>query len=66
MSCPYFDEGYFGACGASESRYVPSMDKREQYCFKQSYRCCPTLLEHLYEEGIAVANRSPHKKLSQQ
>jgi hypothetical protein len=57
MSCPYFDEGYFGTCGASELRYFPSMDEREQYCFKQTYGLCPTLLEYLYENDMAMANR---------
>ena len=64
MSCPYFDEAYFGTCCASESRYVPSMEKREAYCFKRTYRFCPTLLEHLYENDTAIANCPPKKNLA--
>jgi hypothetical protein len=37
MSCPYFEEGYIGTCGASESRYVPSIERMEIHCFKQTY-----------------------------
>jgi len=61
MSCPYFEEGYICTCRASASRYVPRIERMEQYCFKQTYRLCPTLLEHLYENNIAMANCSPKK-----
>ena len=53
MSCPYFEEGYFGICCASKSRYVPSIEMMEQYCFKNIYRLCPILLayqNHKYQE----------------
>ncbi len=53
MSCPYFEEGYFGICCASESRFVPSIGMMEMYCFKNIYGLCPTLLEYQnlkYEE----------------
>jgi hypothetical protein len=65
MSCPYFDEGYFGTCAASETRYVPSIKQMETYCFQQNYRLCPTLSEYLYEHNMAMANCPPEKKLSQ-
>lgn len=42
MNCPYFEEGYFGICCASKSRYVPSIEIMEHYCFKEIYRLCPT------------------------
>ena len=45
MSCPYFEEGDIGTCGASLIRYVPSIEKMETYCFKRIYRLCPTLSE---------------------
>lgn len=64
MSCPYFDEGYIGTCGVVASRYVPSIEKMETYCFKQTYRLCPILREYLYENDIAMANYIPKKKLS--
>jgi len=48
MGCPYFEEGYFGICCASKSRYVPSIEKMEQYCFKKIYRLCP-ILSHMKE-----------------
>jgi len=47
MSCPYFDDGYFGTCSASVLRYIPSIDKMETYCFKRTYRLCPTLSESM-------------------
>lgn len=61
MSCPYFDGRYIGICGASASRYVPSIERMETYCFKQGYRFCPTLSEYLYENDMAMANY-PQKK----
>jgi len=64
MSCPYFDEAYFGTCCASESRYVPSMEKRESYCFRRTYRFCPTLLERLYESNTTTSSCSPKKESS--
>ena len=62
MNCPYFDEGYFGTCGASESRYVPSIERMETYCFKKAYRRCPTLSEYLYDNDMAIANYPLRKK----
>jgi hypothetical protein len=56
MSCPYFEEGYIGTCGASASRYVPSIERMETYCFKQTYGLCPILSEYIYEYDTAVAN----------
>jgi hypothetical protein len=64
MSCPYYEVGYIGTCGASESRYVPTIERMETYCFKQNYRLCPTLSEYLYEHDMAMANHLPEKKLS--
>jgi len=66
MGCPYFDEGYIGTCGASLARYVPSIERMETYCFKKTYRLCPTLSEYLYENDMAMANYSPKKELSHQ
>jgi len=43
MSCPYFQKGYFGTCGASASKYIPSIERMETYCFKETYGLCPTL-----------------------
>lgn len=63
MSCPYFDEGYIGTCCASASRYVPTLERMETYCFKPTYRLCPTLSEYLYENDIAMAHCPPKKKL---
>jgi len=64
MCCPYFDERYIGTCGASASRYVPSIERLETYCFKHTYRHCPTLLEYLYENDTAMANRLPKKEVA--
>lgn len=53
MSCPYFEEGYFGTCCASESKYVPSIKIMERYCFKNTYGLCPTFTayqDHKYQE----------------
>ncbi len=47
MSCPYFEEGYIGTCGASETRYVPRIERMEQYCFKETYGLCPILSESI-------------------
>jgi hypothetical protein len=47
MSCPYFEEGYIGTCGASVARYVPRIERMEQYCFKQIYGLCPILSESI-------------------
>jgi len=63
MSCPYFDEGNFSTCSASESRYVPSIERMETYCFKKTYRFCPTLSEYLFENDMAMANYHLRKKL---
>jgi hypothetical protein len=52
MSCPYYEEEYFGTCRASESRYVPSIGIMEKYCFKKSYRLCPTL--SVYQKAINI------------
>jgi len=62
MSCPYFYEGYFATCGAAESRYVPSIERMETYCFKKAYRSCPTLSEYLYDDATAMANYPLRKK----
>ena len=56
MSCPYLKEGYIETCGASVSKYVPSIEMIETHCFKQIYRLCPTLSEYLYENDLAMAN----------
>lgn len=53
MGCPYFEEGSFGTCGVSETRYVPSIAIMEKYCFAKSYGLCPTLSayeDHKYQE----------------
>jgi len=53
MSCPYFEEGSFGTCCASESRYVPTIAMMEKYCFAKGYGLCPILLSYeraLYRE----------------
>jgi hypothetical protein len=63
MSCPYFDEGYFGTCSASKARYVPRIERMETYCFKPTYRLCPILSEYLYENDMAMANRSSKKEV---
>ena len=52
MSCPYFKEGYIGVCIASELRYVPSIVRMEQYCFKEHYRFCPNLNACMPGNGI--------------
>ncbi len=65
MNCPYFDEGYFGTCGASQSRYVPTIERMETYCFKKAYRLCPTLSKYLCDNDIAMANYPLRKKLFQ-
>ncbi len=55
MSCPYFKEGYVGACTASESIYIPSIARMELYCFKEGYRFCPNLVaEEVTPEGTGV------------
>ncbi len=59
MSCPYFEVGYIGTCGASESNYVPSIARMETYCFQQAYRLCPTLAEYLCEIDMAIGNHQP-------
>jgi hypothetical protein len=46
MSCPYFEEGYFGTCCASSSRYVPTIEMMERYCFRKIYGLCP-ILSHI-------------------
>ncbi len=55
MNCPYFDEGYFGTCGAAGQRYVPSIERMETYCFRKTYRRCPTLSEYLCDNRKATA-----------
>ncbi len=62
MSCPYFKEGYFGTCGASESRYFPNIERMETYCFKQTYRLCPTLSGYPCEKDMSMANYALKKK----
>lgn len=52
MSCPYFEEGYVGTCGASETTYVPSIERMENFCFKAAYRLCPVLSECLLEDDL--------------
>jgi hypothetical protein len=51
MSCPYFKEGYVGVCVASESMYVPSINKLETNCFSEEYRCCTNLAAYLCGRG---------------
>ncbi len=41
MSCPYFQEGYFGICVASDAVHVPSIAEIETFCFKVFYTSCP-------------------------
>jgi hypothetical protein len=53
MGCPYFEEGSFGMCCASEQRYVPSIKMMEEYCFQTVYRRCPIFTayqDHKYQE----------------
>jgi len=64
MGCPYYEVGYIGTCGASEAVYVPTIERMETYCFRKTYRLCPTLSEFLYENDLAIANRPPGKDLS--
>lgn len=52
MSCPYFEEGYVGSCGASETTYIPSIERMETYCFKPVYRLCPVLSDCLFEDDL--------------
>jgi len=54
MSCLYFEEGSFGTCCASESRYLPTISIMERYCFAKSYGLCPILRayeNHRYPEA---------------
>jgi hypothetical protein len=44
MSCPFFEEVYFGTCHASNIRYAPTIETMEHYCFKKLHRFCPILL----------------------
>jgi hypothetical protein len=44
MSCPYFKEGYFGLCVASDAIHVPSIDEMERLCFRSWYRTCPNIV----------------------
>jgi hypothetical protein len=64
MSCPYFEEGYIGTCSASESRYVPRIERMETYCFKKTYRLCPTLTKFLYENNSHMANCPQTKEVA--
>ena len=64
MTCPYFDGSYIGTCGASASRYVPSIERMETYCFKQTHSLCPVLSEYLYEINMAMANCLPKKRVA--
>ena len=41
MSCPYFKEGYFAVCDASNSIHVPTIAEMETFCFKANYENCP-------------------------
>jgi len=52
MSCPYFEEGYVGSCDASETKYIPSIERMETFCFKPVYRLCPVLSECLFEDDL--------------
>ena len=61
MSCPYFEEGYIGSCSASESRYVPSIEVMETYCFKKIHRLCPTFSKYLCKNH--KIDRSHRKEL---
>ncbi len=63
MNCPYFDEGYFGTCGAAEQRYVPSIERMETYCFRKTYRRCPTLSEYLCENNKTMGRIYPDKEV---
>jgi hypothetical protein len=54
MSCPYFKEGYVGLCVASESKYVPSINKMETYCFSEDYRLCANLATYVCGSGTGL------------
>ncbi len=63
MGCPYFDEVYIGTCGLASKRNLPSIEQMEKYCVRQNYRLCPELMEHMYENDMAMANRRAARKL---
>jgi hypothetical protein len=42
MSCPCFKEDLFGICVAYESPHVVSIAEMENYCFKETFKYCPT------------------------
>ncbi len=56
MSCPYYKEGYFGVCTASESTHVPNIEKMETYCFSECYRLCPDLAASLFSKRTEFDN----------
>ena len=69
MSCPYFKEGYVGVCAASESMYVPSINKLETCCFREGYRRCTNLVAFLSVRGPSAAHtefRPLKEKLNEQ
>ncbi len=51
VSCPFFKEGYFGICVASDTVRVPGISEMENFCFKASYKSCPSFdaASHLCE-----------------
>jgi hypothetical protein len=65
MSCPYFEEGYIGSCRASETTYIPSIDRMETFCFKPVYRLCPVLSDYLFEDDLETAACSQREKTAQ-
>ncbi len=64
MGCPYFEEGYVGTCGASESKYIPTIAKMETYCFKEVYRLCPILSAYLFEDDIEMDIRDRKEEVN--
>lgn len=58
MSCPYYKVGYIGVCAASETLYVPGIDRMETYCFSDCYRLCPNFAAFLFcdETGAGASH----------
>lgn len=46
MSCPFFKEGYFGICAASEYTYIPSIARIETWCFNRDHASCPNVISY--------------------
>ncbi len=58
MSCPYFKEGYVGACTASEPVHTPSIARMEIYCFSDGYRFCPDAAARVVDPEDTEVDRS--------